>query len=1233
MSLVRGGTSQEERIAAALKTEYAPVNEHTVAGSIVFAQAYSAFLNYFDSNNIAVDDWKRFFSEDVSVHLAIAAVQDVTAYRKNVKEYLDYLNNFDNNPSDHSNDANLKDRLGFLFSCVGTLAQRLDTLKEGLHTEIALKGTLQNLIQSQLAASFQRLLSYFKADQSLSLPDQLIGNHQPGIQLLGGQTIAFSDIYAHGLSNDWIVGAGVNWVAYANSVASDSTVFGSGTSVWDRVNHIATHNLFTSVFDQFLKIFARTVNEAEQALEKTFTQWSSHAPHYALFLAFLRLFEHARSEMNTLTARHLDFYYREILQLKEQPAVPGNAHLLIELAKQATTHLVSKDELFNAGKDDKGIDAHFANDREFIANQAKVAALKSIYRCNSKHDIGISPTADQRVFASPIANSGDGLGAKLTSADQSWHAFFNKIFDKGTLSKIQMPGAEMGFAIASHYLLMAEGKRVVTLDFTTAPPADFSKHAGDLSCVFTSVKGWVEGTISAGIAGSILQVTLTGDDPPIVPYSTKIHGFGFDSSLPMVLVRIKPGANAQTYQFFQETEISAIALTVNVDGLKSLAVSNDFGPVDTSKPFQPFGATPINSSSLIIGSHELFQKECTAVWLTIDWQVNGVAFSKSAPLATLSFLSKGQWGSEETNVALFPLPPITFPIFTLQISGKKWWTYTPPSLYPLPIAIEKFNNAVHDSPDFSENAFYQTSSPNGFMRITLNGDFGHVAFRDALQSYLLKEQGAVNPVPVPATPVASLLSVHYIATQSIVLHDNGTPEEFAPRAARFFHVAPFGQAEQHPWLKIVAGPLKQFFLLPQFYFEQGVVSREYDAEFYVGISGLTPPQSLALLFQVADGTANPLSQNPRIHWSFMRGNEWTEFKDNEIEDHTNGLLNPGIITFAVPPEATNTNTILPTGMHWIRGAVASNSDGVCRVILVAAQAVETTFADRNNDPTFPAKVLPAGTISKLDVPVADVKKIVQPFATFNGRGAEQPDAFYTRISERLRHKDRAIALWDYERLVLQAFPEIYKVKCLNHTWYETGDNAKYDELAAGHVAIVTVPNQQFHNLQDPLRPFTSLGLLARIETFLTARTPCFVKLHVKNPQFEPMRVSFKVRLNDGFDVTFYTNKLAEDLTRLLSPWAFAGGINPTFGGIIYKSTLINFVEDQPAVDYVTDFKLSHTFTEFLVGGTSRETTVDDQAEVEGSTAVSILVSAETHDITPIYPSETLLPTEDCGCTA
>ena len=376
---------------------------------------------------------------------------------------------------------------------------------------------------------------------------------------------------------------------------------------------------------------------------------------------------------------------------------------------------------------------------------------------------------------------------------------------------------------------------------------------------------------------------------------------------------------------------------------------------------------------------------------------------------------------------------------------------------------------VVDRPDLTPNEFYHTGSRHGFVRLKLNRDFGQNAHQNDLIRYLREEKGAEDPKDPPVGPFINELFLSYSATQIIAL-DSSDLDEFDQRIAHFYHLAPFGHGEQHPAL---SDNNETVYLLPRFSPQPETPDITNEGELYIGISDLKPPQNLSLLFQVADGTADPLTQKPDPHmrWSYLCRNEWVPFKEIEVEDHTDGLLNSGIVTFSVPRHESNTNTLLSASMHWIRAAVETKSDAVCRLISVSAQALEATLIDKDNDPAFAAKVLEPGTIAKLLQPSAKVKKIIQPYPTFAGRGAELPRAFYTRVSERLRHKDRAIAPWDYERLILEAFPGIYKVKCLNHTRFEkTEGGGIYNELAPGHVTIVTIPSLQHQNLRDPCDP-------------------------------------------------------------------------------------------------------------------------------------------------------------------
>jgi len=407
LKLVREGTSQSDRALAALDPNYAPVNTRTVAHGIVFAEGYARLLNRYDSLNKLAGDWRDYFCTDVAVPLAIAAIEDVETYKTTIRAWFSFLNDSENS----GQPAALKDRLGYLYSVIGALAQALDRFAQSLPDWIALKGVIRNLIQTQLTPAFARLIAYYRGGVGLGLVNAVAPS--PEMQVFRRTVGKFSDVLSAGLSADWSQGA--VWSDYLSHIAADDSVYNASGAidVFARINHCTTHSLFRSVFEQFLKVFARTVSDAQAALSETLSNYSGHAPHYALFLAFLQLMERARTAGNALTQSHLDLYYRIILGLKEKPAEPGHVHLLAELAKQAASYDFVAGQLFKAGKDATGKNAFFANVTDFVANKTVVAALKTVYYHGSE-PVASGANDQGRIFASPVANSDNGQGAPLT---------------------------------------------------------------------------------------------------------------------------------------------------------------------------------------------------------------------------------------------------------------------------------------------------------------------------------------------------------------------------------------------------------------------------------------------------------------------------------------------------------------------------------------------------------------------------------------------------------------------------------------------------------------------------------------------------------------------------------------------------------------------------------------------------------------------------------------------------
>jgi hypothetical protein len=212
------------------------------------------------------------------------------------------------------------------------------------------------------------------------------------------------------------------------------------------------------------------------------------------------------------------------------------------------------------------------------------------------------------------------------------------------------------------------------------------------------------------------------------------------------------------------------------------------------------------------------------------------------------------------------------------------------------------------------------------------------------------------------------------------------------------------------------------------------------------------------------------------------------------------------------------------------------------------------------------------------------------------------------VSERLRHKQRAIACWDYERLVLQHYPQIHKVKCINHTGFIINDKIntqKYSELLTGHIMVVIIPDLMDSVNANILRPYTSVGLLIEIQQYLSALTSPFVRLHVTNPQFEEIQFDFEVSFYPNYDVVFYTNLLSNEIEQFLTPWAFQTVRDIEFGGTIEKSVVLNFIEERSYVDFVTCFKMNHIIKR---DGSLIVNALYDVEEAIASTARSVLVS-------------------------
>ena len=1193
--LVHGGTSQKQRLLNERKRGYVSVDERDYADWIVFAGKFSAYLNYYDLENKVTNNWQPFFESDVSAVIGSIAVQDIEEYKLELKIRFDILKN--NEPQ-----INIKkESLGSLIAAILTLSKALDSYSLKLPDDNQLKINIQKLVQTKLKPSLQRLLSYYKAGEKMSLIKE---KNQAEWKIIGIPVKKASDILEEGLSSMWFNNE-AGWTDFYIGIPEDNSIYGdSASDPIRKISHAAKHNLFRGLFDQFLMSYARIIKDSETALMQSLTTLNNHRPDYTLFLSFLQLFRYSKEHINKLTESHLDFYYKDILQIKPQSETPNKVHILLELAKQTDSFILKKGALLKAGKDSLGKEVLYALENDMVLNKANVTKLKSVYRAGASDNYS-SINHTGRIFASPVSNSADGLGDEIETEFKEWHPYINKDSVDGIITNIRMPKAEIGFSVASYNLYLTEGERIVNIKFAPAFTSDQLIALDSVECYLTTEKGWYKvsnqawsaGTITGPINASILTLKIPGDVAAITNYNKSVHGGLFNCSTPILKIYLSNSENTvYKYDLLRDINISKIEIEVKVGldvndviidgGLKNLLLSNDFGELDPSKPFQPFGPAPKTGASLIIGNNELFKKKAK-LYFKVSWKdlpsttraidyETAAASTDPSPKVNLFSLEKGIWKNTNVELSILSDSDVSSPV----------------SVINFPSAFYQLSDNV--LAEYEQNySSYNISSNKGFLKLKLKESFGHTAYQKQLTLYLI-DKAKTTPIGLteptePYTPLIESLSLHYKAA---VTSDISDADDYADRELQFFHLYPFGEAEQHAGLN----GNTQIRLLPSF-----AGDNENTGELYVGIENLQAGQGVSLLFQVLEGTSNPLLDKPDRHitWNYLSYNTWKKFNDQAVTDNTSQLVQSGIISFVIPADASTDNTMLDPGYIWLRASVEEQAEAVCKILSVDAQAAVVTFVPNNNADDLQKTALPAGSISKLKEASSAIKKIKQPYPSFGGRSAETSEQYFTRVSERLRHKSRAITIWDYEHLILEAFPSIHKVKCLNHTRYSGSD---YNEIAPGHVTIITIPDLINRNDTNPLRPYTNQDILEQIETFLKKKISCHVQLDVRHPLFEEVRLEFKLKLISGFEFNYYSELLQREITEFLTPWAYGKVTDIVLGGKVHKSVLINFIEERSYVDYITEVKMFHRIEEGLIESTDTDT-------IEASTARSILVSA------------------------
>lgn len=531
---------------------------------LAFAARYASLILYYNQSDQVSGDWRPFLLKDPAILLAAISKTD----------YADLFTRFVEVEARWTGRAMQPDLGAADVTYVNAVFAMADEMFAAINTwfhimehhDLAL--TLREFLKANISGNLarrladmnilQRVLGAASAGAVVRTGLAAYQAFQPEWQLRGGADASALDIeHAHGNARQMVEAVG---------------------------------EVFHAVFDVFMQV----VDYAKQAFYDLAPDGEG-APDTALLIAFSRLMDLQRHEINRYSQQHLDFYYERVLRQELLPATPDSVVVCLTLTDQSVSLTVPAGTEFLAGRYPDNAPIVFTNASDVALHQAAVSSVETLYY-------------DQALYRTTIAQPCQVVRNQLQEI-VSWSAFGNRQGDPVT----------QGFAIESPMFFLQGGSRriTVTLDvaYAAGGPAGtplLSQVLADSRFFLSTDKAWLDVTSACVLGAADITVNLPAGAPPITGLS--LNPDGYSSTWPLFKTALGAGASLT-----EPLVLLAATITVEVDGLAQFSLANNASALPAVGPAQILGPVPSVGASFYFGSSECFGKPLSALTLNMNW--------------------------------------------------------------------------------------------------------------------------------------------------------------------------------------------------------------------------------------------------------------------------------------------------------------------------------------------------------------------------------------------------------------------------------------------------------------------------------------------------------------------------------------------------------------------------------------------------------------------------------------
>ncbi|NGF76669.1 hypothetical protein G5B10_12345 [Fluviicola sp. SGL-29] len=691
----------------------------------------------------------------------------------------------------------------------------------------------------------------------------------------------------------------------------------------------------------------------------------------------------------------------------------------------------------------------------------------------------------------------------------------------------------IGIRISSPLLVLREGVRTVKVTFY--PRNDqWNDQVSENSTLTSAFKlyistetGWEhipEYMVKKERGKLKVLFTLPDSFPALTPCSYEVHSF--QSAYPALNVCLNLDSDDYVNASLEMIQLSHIKLRSEVKNVTNLQIYNELGKIDNSKPFVPFGMTTERGAWFTVGNYEINIKPTKTVTLNFEWE----------QLPEHPSGLKGHYSDYQKNIANH-----SFELAVNYLSDFQWKPVRGRTKFPLfasekgtdllattssigPIDVEKMATITIDEQEYN----YSLQSRNGFLNFSLSNPemgFGESVYRRIFTEQMLKNARKKNKYPSiqpPVQPVLKRISLNYEAEEIIDIRTHSDESRSSVSA-----IIPLDEiaVSGHDVPETVS-------FIPEM----------QERNLLLALSNVQENMLLTLFFDVYANEHEDLQQDSirrqreKIrHVRLYIGNPhyWERMPLSFTrKDETIALLISGCMQMQLP-ETLSPQLFDSNGLLWIRIGYNDVDD----VNFPDIKAVYTNAAQLEMIlPEYEQEDLivncETGDLTE-DVLIPGLNKIRRITPFYDGRSGEDAHKKLMRMAEYAAHKGRAVTPRDYERLIIQAFPEIAKAKCIVN---RKGSDAT--------LHIVVLPEK---NMADrKIHPLTPPHLLFNIERYIRNLASSYVKeITILNPVYEEIIIRCRIELKGYFSVK-RRKLLAQRINEFIAPWRYMDQL-PLFG--------------------------------------------------------------------------------------